>query len=143
MSATGDAPSPADKGATLLEMLVVVALLAMSTAIAFPLAAGCYERLAAQVARSAVAADLRSVRSLAQRTDVPVSLQVFDDGRRYRAGDRDVLLPASMRLSAQPARITFFPTGVAEGAELRLAPLHGAALTLSVEVGSGLVRNGP
>ena len=124
-------------------MLVVVAILAMTTAIAFPLAAGAYEHLAVQVSRSAVAADLRTVRSTAQRTDSVVSLQVFDDGRRYRAGGRDVLLPAGIRLTAQPARITFYPTGTAEEAQLRLTPSRGAALSLRVEAGAGLVRNTP
>ncbi len=124
-------------------MLVVVAILAMTTAIVFPMGAGVYERLAARVARSAVAADLRRVRSEAQRTDAPLALQVFDDGRRYRAGERDVLLPATLRLSASPSRITFFPTGVPEGAELRITPAHGPALALVVEPGSGLVREAP
>ena len=149
MSATGDpergskGADRGDAGATLLEMLVVVALLAMSAAIAFPMAAGAYERLTAIVARSAVAADLRAARSAALRTDDPVAMQVFDDGRRYRVGDRDVLLPANVRLTAAPSRITFFPTGAAEPAHLQIASRGGVSLALEVEAGSGLVRLRP
>lgn len=141
MSATGEAAS-LQTGATLLEMLVVVAVLAFAVGIGFPTFHLAYDRLAGSVARSAVLADLRAARALALRQDRTIAFELASDGRRYRVANRDVLLPAGVRLEADAPIILFDPQGPRRPAELTVAPHVGAPFHILLPAGDAPVRPG-
>ena len=134
MSGTGERISSfeGDAGSTLLEMLVVMGLLVLTAGLVLPNLRRPYETLAAEAGRASVISDLRGARARAIRTGSSVAFEVSEDGREYSAGGRDVLLPESVRLIAEPRSILFEPDGASEGGRLTLLQRHGRALGVSV-----------
>ncbi|WP_174300551.1 Tfp pilus assembly protein FimT/FimU [Caulobacter sp. S45] len=126
----------AERGATLLEMLVVMGILGLVAGLAFPALRRPYEALAADTARSAVLADLRTGRAEAIRTGAPVTFSVSPDGRLYGWKDRSRLLPASVRMQVE-SPVTFAEDGSSNGGRLVLYA-RGRAMTLFVAPATGL-----
>jgi general secretion pathway protein H len=146
MSGTGRLSPPdlqrADAGATLLEMMVVVAILALIAGLVFPNLRRPYAALAAETSRAAVEADLRRARAEAIHSGREVAFEVAEDGREYSAGRRDVRLPDRVRLLAEPRSITFAPDGASAGGRLVLTRPGGRPLAVTVTSGLGLVQGG-
>jgi general secretion pathway protein H len=140
MSATGDEPCCAQSGATLLEMLVVVGVLALVAGLVFPNLRRPYETLSVEAVGGRIAADLRSARSQAVRTGAPSQLQVSADGREYSVGQNLVHLPQMVRLIAAPRSIAFGPDGQSAGGSLIVIGRSGARYKLDVEAPLGIVR---
>ncbi len=150
MSATGEAARAAlqagvrrlgaDDGATLLEMLVVMSLLTLATGIVFPNLRRPYETLAAETARSAVVADLRTARAQAIRADRPVAFEIAPDGRTYGWGERRVRLPGAARLAASTGSILFSAGGASNDANLAVIQRNGRRYGFAVDGSTGLVR---
>ena len=151
MSATGElrarvhggppAPAPErDRGATLLEMLVVMGILGLIAGLGFPALRRPYEALAADTARSAVLADLRTGRAEAIASGEPVTFSVSSDGRLYGWGRRSRLLPAAVRLQAA-APVVFAPDGSSSGGHLVLLARR-RSVELSVTAATGLASVG-
>jgi type II secretory pathway pseudopilin PulG len=145
MSATGEAtrPSDADRGATLLEMLVVLGILLLTTGIIFPNLRRPYDTLSAETARSAVSADLRDARAQAIRTGRPVEFDIAGDGRTYGYDGASVLLPAAARLAAEPASIVFAPDGSSSGAQLAVIQRGGRRFGFALDAPTGVVGLDP
>ena len=131
----------ADTGATLLEMLVVLAVLGLAIGIGFPRLRGVYEALDAEAARTALAADLRSARARAIREDRTVEFEVGSDGREFAWDGVRTRLPDGLRLLASRSRLLFYPDGGAADARLDLVRAAHPSLRLAVEGSTGLVRS--
>ena len=145
MSATGDgdAVGAADTGSTLLEMLVVMGLLALTVGLVFPNVRKPYEALSAEAGRAAVASDLQNARAQAIRTGRNVAFEVAEDGREYSAGDHSVILPQAVRLVGEPRSIEFGPDGDSLGGRLVLYQRQGRPFALRVVPTIGVVQVEP
>lgn len=110
MLETGDGER-LDRGATLLEVLVVLAILGLTVGIGFPRLQNAHLRLAAEADRDQVAADLRSARALAIRSGRRVTLEINEQGAVLAWGDHRDRLPEDTRLVAQVSPIRFDPDG--------------------------------
>lgn len=138
MSATGSAARPVDAGATLMEMLVVLGLLALATGIVFPNLRRPYETLAAETAGRAVSSDLRNARAEAVRTDRALDFAVSPDGRQYGWGDRRMLLPASVRIAGPAEGIDFAADGSSSGGRLVLSQRGRPRFQVTVDPATGV-----
>jgi general secretion pathway protein H len=149
MSATGDAPGAPDAGTTLIEALVVVAIMAMMAVIGFPQLRQTLALLAQRETVAVVTARLREARALALRRDAPVLFAVTGDGLGYattgapvtRAPPGVVLASKSGAPGDATGAIAFFGDGsstggaVWVGAGRRTIPVYVAPGTGVVAVG--------
>jgi type II secretory pathway pseudopilin PulG len=124
----------------LLEMLVVVALMAMTAGMVFPSLRSPYRAVLAEATRSSIASDLRATRAEAIRNGVDAAFEVSQDGRDYSFAGRSVRLPGRLRLEAQPRSILFGPDGGSGGAQLKVVQAHGRSLPIDVSAGLGVVE---
>lgn len=121
MSATGSARAPSDRGFTLLEMLVVLAVMALIAGISFPAVERLSVRSGLLAARNMVMAELLTARADAFRTDSATSISVAPDGRSLAQADGvPIQIPQGVALAAQPARLHFYPDGSTSGGQLQL-----------------------
>jgi type II secretory pathway pseudopilin PulG len=141
MSATGRAVLDLrrDEGATLLEMLVVMALMVMTAGLVFPNLRRPYRAILAEATRSSIVSDLRATRAEAVRDGADAAFEVSQDGRAYSFAGRSVRLPGSVRLQAQPRSILFGPDGGSDGARLMVVQDRGRSLPIAVFPGLGVV----
>ncbi len=141
MSATGEPPASgaADAGFTLLEMLVVVGILGLLTAVAFPAVRPTLAHIAAQSARSDLAANLRSARAQAIRRQATVNVQISPTARGYVWNGRRVDLPGGAHLMTDTGALSFAGDGASSGGHFAIA-WDGRALDVDVEPGTGVVR---
>ena len=124
----------ADAGFTLLEMLVVVGLMGLLTAVVFPAVRPTLAHIAAESARSDLAANLRSARAQAIRCDAAVTVQISPTARGYVWNGRRVALPGGMRLVADTASVSFAGDGASSGGHFALT-WNGRALDVDVDRG--------
>jgi len=141
MSATGSSALDLkrDDGATLLEMLVVMALAVMTAGLVFPSLRSPYRAALAEATRSSIVSDLRTTRAEAIRNGADAAFEVSQDGRDYSFDGRSVRLPGSVRLRAQPRSILFGPDGGSDGARLMVVRERGRSLPIAVSPGLGVV----
>lgn len=139
MSATG---SRADAGATLIEMLVVVGILGLVTALVFPAWTGPLRRVQLYEARAALVAHLRTARADSVRGGGPVTLELADDGQSYGWEQSRAVLPSGVGIDGQPRSITFFADGSSSGGALKVTG-RGRSLAVEVDPASGLVEAPP
>lgn len=128
---------------TLIEALVVMALTAMLSAVAFPRFDDALDRLRLSQASAMIASDLKRARGEAQRRGA-ASFAVGADGGSYAvAAGRAVALPDGARLSTRDGRpLAFFADGSSTGGVLLLQEGRRRML-LSVDAATGLVQDEP
>ena len=119
-SATGDPrrpgrARPADAGETLIEALVMVAILMMVSLMAFPRLQQGLLALSQRQTAASVEERLREARATALMDERPVTFQVAGNGRDY--GWRGAVASASpgVRLAASQGPITFAADGTSTG----------------------------
>jgi general secretion pathway protein H len=139
MSATGNR---SDVGATLIEMLVVLGILALITGLVFPAWTGPPQRIALFHARDGLIANLRTARAESIRGGVSVALELADDGRGYGWGLSRVKLPSAVAIDGEPRSIGFFADGSSSGGVLKLAGRDGV-LAVAVDPATGVVAASP
>jgi general secretion pathway protein H len=138
-------------GFTLLELLVVMAVLALGLSLVVP---AVNRTRAGAVARSAayeLAANLRAVRAAARASNMEHSLTIDLSGHRYWAEGVvaprrmpstvavELTVPQSERIGARVGRVRFFPDGSTSGARLVLRDARSSA-SIAVDWLSGDVR---
>jgi prepilin-type N-terminal cleavage/methylation domain-containing protein len=147
MSATGDFPLSAASGSqreadgfTLLEVLVVIAVLALVSGLLFPRVERTVENVQFASARSAVQAATLAARAEAARTDSTVLLQPSNDGRTLLSNGRAIAsLPPSIRVQSDAEGLRFFGDGSAGGGSLNVIAPRGQAELLIAD-GTGVAR---
>jgi general secretion pathway protein H len=115
---------PAQRGFTLIEALVVVAIAALVSALMFPRLQGMITGQELRTARSELIMSVRETRALAIRSGAPSRFQITENGRAYQVGGRfEQTLPASVQLSsaASNGALIFYPDGTSNGGRLALA----------------------
>jgi len=139
MSATGDRQS----GATLVETLVLMSVVALVGTIAFPNLDAAVSRSLFEQARAGVKADLRMARAQAMRTGRPVALTAAEDAAGYgwTDGPRRVLL-ADLYLKVAPETVRFFPDGSTTGGVVTLADQKRRS-TFLVDTAGGVAQAAP
>lgn len=126
-------PGPHGTGFTLLELLVVVAILAMLVAVVPPLVSAAVPGAKLKSATREVAAALRYARSQAITHGQDVTVHLSIKSRRYRITgiSRDFVLPAELDISvngsglatpdSETVGIRFFSDGSSTGGRVTLA----------------------
>ena len=119
-----------EAGFTLIEMLVVLGIVAITLAIAVPSFSRVREHLAVRNTAYALAAHLRSARAMAQSTNTERGMTIDLSQRRYWAEGIvapqplqmgvQVLVPDSERLGSAASRIRFFADGGSSGGRILL-----------------------
>lgn len=139
MSATGENPSgppvrvpPADcragfeRGATLIEVMVALAILALVGAMAYPNMDRGFAQMQFRRATEQLSADLRSARGLALTSGRAVAVALGADGRGYDPGTGAVRRAVDgVHFSGSP-RVVFFADGSTTGGIIAVAGTRGS-----------------
>jgi general secretion pathway protein H len=128
MSATGRDPQA---GATLLEMLVVVAILALIAGLTFPNLPRALDGMTLARAGADLTANLRIARADAAQRGHAVSFEIAEDGRGYGWDEARVALPPPLRIESDSRSIDFFADGTSTGGEFKvLGRVGGLGVTV-------------
>jgi general secretion pathway protein H len=137
-------------GFTLIEMLVVLAILALTLATAVPLLSSGSESLRLETASSELAAALRVTRAAAITRNAQVTLTIDVDRRTFGSAvveprsfapniEAKLTYAAVMRSAPSEGGFWFFPDGSSTGGDVTLS-LHGKQVKLCVDWLTGTVR---
>jgi general secretion pathway protein H len=138
MSAAGRARKDLG-GFTLIEMLVVLAITGLVSALAFPALDRALRRQAFEAAANAIDLGLREARADAIRTSQPTRFVLGADRRSIvRYGAPPIVIPRDMTLSLPTRGIGFYGDGTSTGGEIAIGGI-GRGRRLSVDPGSGAV----
>ncbi|WP_165837595.1 GspH/FimT family pseudopilin [Zavarzinia aquatilis] len=137
MSATGE------RGATLIEVMVALAILALAGAIVYPTMDRGFAQMQFRRAAEQLSADLRGARGLALTAGRPVALVLSGDGGGYDPGTGAARRAVDgITLSGTP-RVTFFADGSTSGGAIALVAARGtrrAEVTVDVVTGAVALR---
>lgn len=118
------ASAPTDRepnGFTLLEILVVLAIMAMITGLAFPRVDRMLDSARFDSARSIAMAAVRGARAEAIRTDAMVLVEASGDAHSLLGNGRVIAtMPTAVRVDAGPEQARFYGDGSATAGSFRL-----------------------
>ncbi|MEJ1970186.1 MAG: prepilin-type N-terminal cleavage/methylation domain-containing protein [Rhizomicrobium sp.] len=118
MSAVGSRAiaNPGEQGVTLLEMLVVLAILALISALAFPQLGRARDTIALRRSAVLLVSDLHEARAAAIRTGMAAGIAVSRDGRAYRRAAGGLrMAPDGVAFAAANGGTDFFADGSTSG----------------------------
>jgi prepilin-type N-terminal cleavage/methylation domain-containing protein len=123
MSPAGEVHASAGSaGFTLLEVLVVIAVLALISGLAFPRVDRAIGNVQYASARSILQAAVQAARAEAVRTDSRIALTASDDGHGLLGNGRIIAsLPSSVRVEAGENVPLFFGDGSSTGGTLTIS----------------------
>jgi general secretion pathway protein H len=145
MSGTGEPPREArpDAGETLIEALVVVAIISLVSLIGFPQLQQSLLALSQQQAVAVVAARLRAARADALSTDTPVVFRAAADGRAYGVSNGPATTPppgVTVEPTTSGGGIAFYGDGSSSGGRLMIrASKRAVAVTVVAPTGVVIV----
>jgi prepilin-type N-terminal cleavage/methylation domain-containing protein len=141
MSALGDRRARAlSDGFTLLEVLVVIAVLALISGLAFPHIERTMESVRFASARATVEAATDAARAEAARTNSSMVLNASRDGHSLLSNGRIVAtLPSSIRLETSENAPHFFGDGSSDGGAIEVISERTRAELLIAD-GNGIAR---
>jgi prepilin-type N-terminal cleavage/methylation domain-containing protein len=131
MSETGER---ADAGATLLEMLVVVAIMALIAGMTFPNLGRAMDRMNLAQAGADLAANLRIARADAAQRGHAISFEIAEDGHGYGWDQSRVSLPPALKIEGGS---DFFADGTSTGGSFKVVGRAGG-LGVSVDPVNGV-----
>jgi general secretion pathway protein H len=140
-------------GFTLVEMLVVLAILALVVTTSVPLLSRGSDTLRLDTTSSEIAAALRATRTAAIVQGSETTLKLDVDRRTFQSAvvpqrsfasniEAKLTYAAAMRSAAAEGGFRFFPDGSSTGGDLMLT-LNGKQVRLCVDWLTGLVRTAP
>jgi Tfp pilus assembly protein FimT len=135
MSVTG---RRGDAGTTLIEALVVVAIISMVTMVAFPHLEQGWLSMSRRQTTAAVAERLREARATALLLDQPVVFSVADDGRLYGWRGATARTGGGIYLRSANGPIAFFGDGTSTGGAIWITAARRSSL-VGVDAGNGAV----
>lgn len=126
-------------GFTLVEVLVILAILSLMAGIVFPSVEKALRRADFADAARRVELGLRSARATAIEQGQPVRFRIARDGHTFFIADRSEQLPDAIRLTSSDPEIVFFADGSASGGTIDMT--EGALeRRLAVRVALGLIE---
>jgi general secretion pathway protein H len=139
-----------EAGFSLIEMLAVLAILALTVTLAMPLLPGKSDGLRLQTASSELAAALRATRSAAITRHTATTLLIDVDHRTFSSPimsgrpfapdiEAKLTFASVIRSAASDGGFKFFPDGSSTGGDVTLS-LHGKQIKLCVDWLTGGVR---
>jgi general secretion pathway protein H len=141
------------EGFTLVDMLVVLAIIALTTTFAMPLLSGGSEGLRLDMASSELAVALRVTRSAAITRNAQMTLFIDVDRRTFGSNvvsersfapsiEAKLTFASAMQSAVSNGGFQFFPDGSSTGGDVTLS-LRGKQTKLCVDWLTGTVRKGP
>jgi len=127
-----------DAGTTLIEALVVVAIMSLVTLIAFPRLQQTLLTLARRQTTFAVVEHLREARATAILKDQPVVFSVADNGRLYGWRGATARTGGGVYLRSANGPIAFFADGTSSGGSIWITANKRSYL-VGVDAGNGAV----
>jgi general secretion pathway protein H len=137
---------PADRGFTLLEMLVVLAITGLIAALLYPQIETARRVVQQRTAREQLVAGAEAARAMAVRSGAPVALSTESDGSALViGGTRRIALDDSgeTRLAMRPQTIVFYPDGSTTGGQIMLGTGRDAAAFEVARAGGSLLAAEP
>ncbi|MEP9360944.1 prepilin-type N-terminal cleavage/methylation domain-containing protein [Sphingomonas sp. KR3-1] len=108
-------------GFTLVEVLVILAILTLMAGIVFPSVEKAMRRQSFVESARRVELGLRAARGAAVARGAPARFVVALDGRGFRFADHDDRLPEGVTITAPSHGITFFADGSTAGGEVEIS----------------------
>jgi type IV fimbrial biogenesis protein FimT len=131
-----------ERGVTLIEMLVVVAILGILTTIAYPSVTAGLDSLRLSAACDEVAGIFDASQNFAERRQRTVEVRVEPDGIEA-AGEgfaRRVLLGAGLTIPGEPRSIFVEPAAPPPGVAVEIRTAKGASRTVRIDPISGVAE---
>ena len=127
----GQLSSGDSRGFTLIEALVVLAVVGLTAALSYPQLDRALSGFQSRQARSEVVAGVLGARSLAVKADRPVALSVDRTGTSLSIDNQPPrTLPGAARIDGHPKPLWFYPDGSADGGSLILVTRTGTTTYL-------------
>jgi len=128
----------ASEGFTLIEMLVVLAIVGLTSALAYPELDRMMGSLRLKHTRADIIGALAAARAEALSTGIPVAMKIGSSGTDYILGNAPPqAIDQGLNLTGDPKQIRFFPDGSTSGGTLRIASsLRSATIFISRETGA-------